>query len=62
VSALLAIAPLTTLAALRLTDVVLPGIVAPEPVTGLAVVGAALVVAGSLAAALGRRNDPAVLE
>jgi drug/metabolite transporter (DMT)-like permease len=57
VSALLAIAPLTTLAALRITDVLLPGIVAPEPITGVAVSGAALVVAGSLTAALGRRAD-----
>jgi drug/metabolite transporter (DMT)-like permease len=59
VSALLAIAPLTTLAALRLTDLLLPGITAPEPVTGIAVVGAALVVTGSLTAALGRRLDDA---
>ncbi len=56
VSALLAVAPLTTLAALRLTDVLLPGITTPEPVTGIAVAGAALVVTGSLTAALGRRR------
>lgn len=60
VSALLAIAPLTTLVALHVTNVLLPGIVAPEPITGVAVAGAALVVAGSLTAALGRRVDVAV--
>lgn len=55
VSALLAIVPLTTLAAIRVARAVVPSLVAPEPLTPLAVLGAGLVVAGSLAAALGRR-------
>jgi drug/metabolite transporter (DMT)-like permease len=55
VSALLAIVPLTTLAAIWLARLAVPTLVAPEPLTPLAVLGAALVVAGSLAAALGRR-------
>ena len=56
VSALLAVAPLTTLAALRVTDLLLPGLTTPEPVTAIAVAGAALVVTGSLTAALGRQR------
>jgi drug/metabolite transporter (DMT)-like permease len=55
VSALLAIVPLSTLAAIWAARLVVPSLVAPEPLTPLAVLGAALVVAGSLAAALGRR-------
>jgi drug/metabolite transporter (DMT)-like permease len=55
VSALLAIVPLTTLAAIWLARLAVPSLVAPEPLTPLAVAGAACVVAGSLAAALGRR-------
>lgn len=55
VSALLAIVPLSTLAAIWAARLVMPTLVAPEPLTPLAVVGAGLVVAGSLAAALGRR-------
>jgi len=55
VSALLAIVPLSTLAAIWVARLVVPSLVAPEPLTPLAVAGAALVVAGSLAAALGRR-------
>lgn len=55
VSALLAIVPLTTLAAIWTARLVVPSLVAPEPLTPLAVLGATLVVAGSLAAALGRR-------
>ncbi len=55
VSALLAIVPLSTLAAIWVARALVPSLVAPEPLTPLAVLGAALVVAGSLAAALGRR-------
>jgi drug/metabolite transporter (DMT)-like permease len=55
VSAVLAIVPLTTLAAIWAARLVMPTLVAPEPLTPLAVVGATLVVGGSLAATLGRR-------
>ena len=55
VSAVLAIVPLSTLAAIWAARIVMPTLVAPEPLTPLAVLGAALVVAGSLSAALGRR-------
>jgi drug/metabolite transporter (DMT)-like permease len=55
VSAVLALVPLTTLAAIWVARIVVPSLVAPEPLTPLAVLGAALVVGGSLAAALGHR-------
>jgi drug/metabolite transporter (DMT)-like permease len=55
VSAVLALVPLSTLAAIWAARHVMPTLVAPEPLTPLAVLGATLVVAGSLAAALGRR-------
>ncbi len=55
VSALLAIVPLSTLAAIAAARALVPSLVAPEPLTPVAVLGAALVVGGSLAAALGRR-------
>ena len=55
VSAVLAIVPLSTLAAIWVARFAIPSLVAPEPLTPLAVIGAALVVAGSLAAAVGRR-------
>ena len=55
VSALLAIVPLSTLAAISVARLVVPSLVAPEPLTPLAWLGAALVVMGSLGAALGRR-------
>jgi drug/metabolite transporter (DMT)-like permease len=55
VSAVLAIVPLSTLAAIWVARLVVPALVAPEPLTPLAVLGAGLVVTGSLAAALGRR-------
>jgi drug/metabolite transporter (DMT)-like permease len=58
VSALLAIVPLSTLAAIWVSRLVIPSLVAPEPLTPLAILGAGLVVAGSLAAAFGRRGDP----
>ena len=51
VSAVLAIVPLSTLAAIWIARIVIPSLVAPEPLTTLAVFGAALVVGGSLAAA-----------
>ena len=54
VSAVLAMVPLSTLAAIAAARVVMPDLVAPEPLTGPAVAGAAMVVAGSLAAALRR--------
>jgi len=53
-SALLAIVPLATLALLALASRVLAGIVEPEPVTGVAVAGATLVVAGSVTTTFGQ--------
>jgi drug/metabolite transporter (DMT)-like permease len=60
VSAVLAIVPLTTLLAIRAAQALAPSLVGPEPLTWVGVVGAALVVIGSLAAVLGRREalDP----
>jgi drug/metabolite transporter (DMT)-like permease len=55
VSALLAIVPLSTLASISAARLVMPALVAPEPLGPLAWLGAGLVVTGSLAAALGRR-------
>lgn len=50
VSAVLAIVPLTTLVAIRAAQAATPTLVGPEPLGWLGVVGAVLVVAGSLAA------------
>lgn len=55
VSALLAIVPLTSLAAIRIARLIMPELVAPEPLTWLGIGGAALVVTGSLLAVQGRR-------
>jgi drug/metabolite transporter (DMT)-like permease len=54
VSAVLAIVPLVTLAAIATSEYVLPGLVSPEPITTVGIVGASLVVTGSLLTALGR--------
>jgi drug/metabolite transporter (DMT)-like permease len=50
VSAVLAIVPLTTLIAIRAAEAFTPTLVGPEPLGWLGLVGAVLVVAGSLAA------------
>ncbi len=54
VSAVLAIVPLATLAMLKLSEAVMPSLLVPEPITATGVVGAGLVVSGSLMTALGR--------
>jgi len=54
VSAVLAIVPLSTLAAIWVARIAIPSLVAPEPLTSVAVMGAALVVGGSLVAATRR--------
>jgi drug/metabolite transporter (DMT)-like permease len=53
VSAVLALAPLCTLVAVEVVSSLMPGLIAPEPLTLLAVFGAILVVAGCMAIALG---------
>jgi drug/metabolite transporter (DMT)-like permease len=55
-SAVLAIVPLTTLAALAVAERFVPELVDARPLTGLAILGAAMVVAGSVATAAGRRG------
>lgn len=57
VSAVLAAVPLGTLAAVHAASTFAPSVFAPEPVTGRALAGAAMVVGGSLLAALGKRRD-----
>lgn len=57
VSAVLAAVPLGTLAAVHAASTFAPSVFAPEPVTGRGLVGAAMVVGGSLMAALGKRRD-----
>ena len=56
VSAVLATVPLITLVAVRATDAVAPGLLPPDPITATGVVGACMVVAGSLLTALGKRR------
>ena len=54
VSAILAMVPLGTLAAVHVASVVVPSVFRAEPITGLAVVGAMMVVGGSLMTSLGK--------
>lgn len=56
VSAVLALAPIVTLVSMRIVSVFFPGLVEPEKLTVLAVVGAILVVSGSIAIALGKNR------
>lgn len=56
VSAVLALAPLCTLVAVEVVSSVMPNLIAPEPLTTLAIFGAILVVSGSMAIALGRKR------
>lgn len=56
VSAVLALAPIVTLLSVEAVSSLMPNLIAPEPLTILGVVGAILVVAGSMAIALGRQN------
>lgn len=59
VSAVLTIVPLGTLAAAHGLSAAAPAVFPPEPVSDLGVVGALLVVSGSMMAALGRRQPKA---
>lgn len=57
VSAVLALAPLVTLATVEIVSSLIPGLIAPEPLTLLGVFGAILVVGGCVAIALGRKRQ-----
>lgn len=56
VSAILALAPVVTLIAVWLVAWLLPSLIAPETITIVAVIGAFLVVGGSIAIALGKKR------
>mgnify|MGYP001796602965 CR=1 FL=1 len=56
VSAVLALTPLVTIVAMAITHAVWPGLVDPERLTALSLLGAVAVVAGSLTTALGQRQ------
>ena len=58
VGAVLATAPIFTLAAMHLTERLWPGLLRPERLNGWAIVGALAVVAGSIVSALGSRPAP----
>jgi drug/metabolite transporter (DMT)-like permease len=55
VSAILALAPIFTIVSMSLTAWLAPGLVAPEHITTLGLIGAILVVAGSMSISLGKR-------
>ena len=54
VSAVLALVPLVTLAVVHVATRAVPWLVPPEPITAVGILGACMVVSGSLAMALGR--------
>ncbi len=56
VSAVLATVPLVTLGALRAAEAAMPNLVTPEPISLIGIVGASMVVAGSLMTALGKNS------
>ncbi len=56
VSAVLALAPICTLVAVEVFSSLMPNLIAPEPLTILAIVGAILVVSGAMVIALGRKR------
>jgi len=56
VSAVLALAPIVTLIAVELVAIFTPTLIPPENITLIGILGAGLVVAGSMAIALGKRN------
>jgi drug/metabolite transporter (DMT)-like permease len=65
VSSILALAPLVTLGTMWLTTKLVPGLLEPEHLNALGVLGALLVVAGSAVCALGapaRLETPASVE
>jgi drug/metabolite transporter (DMT)-like permease len=55
VSAILALAPIFTIASMSLMDWFAPGLITPERLTILGLFGAILVVAGSMSISLGKR-------
>ena len=55
VSAVIALAPIFTIVSMSLTNTIFPGLVTPENITPLGILGATLVVAGSVSISLGRR-------
>lgn len=59
VSAVLSLAPLVTLAAMWALGQFAPGVIAPEGLNALTVIGALLVVGGSMLSALGSQSAPA---
>lgn len=56
VSAILALAPVVTIISVEFVSLVLPSLIAPEKLTLIAMLGACLVVGGSVAIALGKSN------
>jgi drug/metabolite transporter (DMT)-like permease len=56
VSAVLALAPIVTLIAVELVAIFTPTLIPPENITYIGILGAVLVVAGSMMTALGKRN------
>jgi drug/metabolite transporter (DMT)-like permease len=56
VSAVLSLAPLITLTGMWLVEYLFPGVVEPEGLNTLSILGALLVVAGSALSALGARD------
>jgi len=56
ISAVLALAPIITLIAVDVVALLFPNLIAPEYITELGVLGAVLVVAGSMAIALGKKS------
>lgn len=56
VSAVLALAPIVTLIAVELVAILIPTLIPPEKLTLIGIFGAGLVVAGSMAIALGQRR------
>ena len=55
VSAVIALAPIFTIVSMSLTHTIFPGLVTPENITPLGILGATLVVAGSVSISLGRK-------
>lgn len=58
VSAVLSTTPIVTLSSVFVVSLLFPTLIAPEPITFLAVIGAFFVVVGSLGIAIGRRASP----
>jgi drug/metabolite transporter (DMT)-like permease len=56
VSAIIALAPIFTIVSMVITDWLAPGLVTPEHITPLGILGAILVVCGSVSISLGRGN------